>query len=82
MRIGRESGLDHRLLQNGDRVSGVYRRPIDLASGRFALIEDGKQFSLVPWRPVVERELGREVSGLVRAGGVSWTLGRDRGISI
>ncbi len=82
MRIARETGLDHRLLQNGDRVSGIYRRPIDLASGRFALIEDGKQFSLVPWRPVVERELGREVSGLVRAGGVSWTLGRDRGISI
>ena len=81
-RLARETGLQHRAVSDGDRVSGVYRKSVDLASGRFALIDDGKQFSLVPWRPVVERELGREVSGVVRGAGVSWAFGRDRGPEI
>ena len=81
-RIARETGLRHLAVRDGDRVSGVYQKSVDLASGRFAIVEDGKQFSLVPWRPVVERELGREVSGVVRGAGISWSLGRDRGLGI
>jgi dihydropteroate synthase type 1 len=63
-------------------VSGIYRRRVDLASGRFALIEDGHQFLLVPWRPIVDRQLGREVSGVLRGGSMSWNLGRERGLGI
>lgn len=81
-KIARSTGLTHRSVGDGDRISGIYRQPIDLASGRFAMVDDGKQFSLVPWRPIVERELGREVFGIVRGGGVSWTLGRDRGLGV
>jgi type IV secretory pathway VirD2 relaxase len=82
-RIAAETGLERRVLEEGDRFDGVYRRRVDLVSGRFALIDDGKQFVLVPWRPIVERELGREVAGVMRpGGGVSWTLGLDRGPSI
>ncbi len=81
-RIGRETGLRHLAVTDGDRVSGVYRKSVDLASGRFAMVDDGKQFSLVPWRPVVERELGREVSGVVRGSGVSWDLGRGHGLGL
>jgi type IV secretory pathway VirD2 relaxase len=81
-RVARETGLAHHQPGEGEHVSGIYRRRLDLASGRFALIEDGDRFALVPWRPVVERELGREVSGVVRGGGVSWTLGRARGLEI
>ena len=78
-----ETGLDRRVLEEGDRFEGVYRRRLDLVSGRFALIDDGKQFMLVPWRPIVDRELGREAIGIVRAGGgIAWTLGYDRGPSI
>ena len=80
--IAEQTGLRHHAPSDGDRVSGVYRKSIDLVSGRFALVDDGKQFSLVPWRPVVERELGREVSGVVRGAGVSWAFGRDRGPEI
>ena len=75
-------GLAYRAVEEGERVSGIYRRPVDLASGRFALIEDGQQFVLVPWRPIVERQLGREVSGVLRGGSVSWNLGRERGLGI
>jgi Protein of unknown function (DUF3363) len=81
-RIARDTGLEYRPLQEGERVSGIYRRRVDLASGRFALIEDERQFALVPWRPIVERQLGREVSGVLRAGSVSWSLRRERGLGI
>jgi Protein of unknown function (DUF3363) len=61
--ISRQTGLAHRPVEEGDDVSGIYRRRVDLASGRFALIEDGQQFSLMPWRPIVDRQLGREGVG-------------------
>jgi hypothetical protein len=43
---------------------------------------NAKRFILVPWRPVVERALGREVVGLVTDGGISSQIGRDRGVSL
>lgn len=40
---------------DGEQVSGVYRRSVDLASGRFAIIEKTREFSLVPWKASMER---------------------------
>ena len=80
--IGRETGLGFSETSEGGRVEGVLRRRLDLASGRFAMIENGRDFSLVPWRPVLARAVGREVSGVLRRGSISWTLGRERGIEI
>jgi type IV secretory pathway VirD2 relaxase len=81
-RIARDTGLEYRPIEEGGGVSGIYRRPVDLASGRFALIEDGRQFVLVPWRPIVERQLGRAVSGVLHGGSISWNLRRERGLGI
>jgi len=61
------------------RVSGLYVEKIDLVSGRFAVIADPRAFMLVPWRPVIENQLGKQLSGIVREDGVSWTFGRQRG---
>jgi hypothetical protein len=80
--IASQTGLAFRPVEEGDHVSGIYRRRVDLASGRFALIEDGHQFLLVPWRPIVDRHLGREVSGVLQAGSISWNLRRERGLGI
>lgn len=66
----------------GDTIRGTYREAIQLASGRHALVENAQEFTLVPWRPVIERSLGREVVGLVTDGGISWQIGRDRGLGI
>ncbi len=78
-----ESGKMFQEQVPGARIEGVVRRRVDLHSGRFALIENAHEFSLVPWRPVLERAIGREVSGRVRSGAtISWTLGRERGIEI
>ena len=64
--------------QTDERIKGFYRRRIDLLSGRFALVERAHDFTLVPWRPVLERHQGKTVSGLVRGDSVSWTIGRGR----
>jgi hypothetical protein len=77
-----ELGLNYVETKSGEKVEGVYRRHVDLASGRFAVIEKAREFTLVPWRPVLERHLGKQVAGVVRGDSISWTLGRQRGPSI
>jgi hypothetical protein len=52
---------------------------LDLASGRFAMIDDGLGFQLVPWKPLLKRELGRQVAGVMLPGGVEWGFGKKRG---
>jgi type IV secretory pathway VirD2 relaxase len=74
-----ELGLDYTETRSGERIEGIYRRSLDLASGRFAVIEKSREFTLVPWRPVLERSLGKQVFGIVRGETVSWTLSRQRG---
>ena len=80
--IAGETGLQHRLVADGERVSGVYRRSVMLASGRFAMLDDGIGFSLVPWKPVIEQRLGQTFGVVIRGGGASWDLGRQKGPSI
>lgn len=78
-----ETGLLHRPSSEGEHVAGTYRQRLVLASGRFAMIDDGIGFQLVPWRPALERHLGREVSGIATARGqVTWSMGRKIGLSI
>lgn len=77
--IASETRLHHYPVVDGERVSGVYRRTVLLTSGRFAMLDDGIGFSLVPWRPVIEPRLGLSVTAVMRNGGVSWTLGRQQG---
>ena len=80
--ISTETGLAHRLVTDGQRVTGIYRCNVQLASGRFAMLDDGMRFSLVPWKPVIEQRLGQTLTAVVRGGGVSWEFGRSRGRSI
>ncbi|WPC06214.1 relaxase/mobilization nuclease and DUF3363 domain-containing protein [Pseudomonas benzenivorans] len=80
--ITAQTGMQYRPAVEGERVSGVYRRSLQLASGRFALLDDGIGFSLVPWKPVIEQKLGQSLSAVVQGNGVSWQLGRQRGPSI
>lgn len=82
-RLAEESGLPHVAATPGESVAGVYRRRLSLASGRFAMIDDGLGFTLVPWSPTLERHLGRQVAGVARAdGGVDWTFSRKRSLSL
>ena len=64
--------------QPGRVVEGKLTRCVNLMSGRFALVEQSKEFTLVPWRPVLEKQIGNQISGIMRGDGVSWQFGRNR----
>jgi type IV secretory pathway VirD2 relaxase len=76
--LSEELGLPYAEARPGERVEGTYRRAVDLASGRMAVIEKAREFTLVPWRPVLDRHVGRSVSGVLRGDTISWTIGRQR----
>ena len=80
--IAAETGLEHRPIADGQRAAGIYRRSVMLASGRYAMLDDGMGFSLVPWKPVIEQRLGQQLAATVRGGSVSWELGRQRGPAV
>ncbi|KQU86402.1 hypothetical protein ASD00_31435 [Ensifer sp. Root31] len=83
-RVGGElaasKGLPFRAAADGETVTGKFTGTLQLSSGKFAVVEQSHEFTLVPWRPVIDRQLGREVSGIVQSGSVSCQLGRQRGI--
>src|SRR3954447_12291819 len=82
-KISAETGLPYHSPAEGETFAGVYRQRVTLASGRFAMIDDGLGFSLVPWTPSLERQLGRQVSGVARSGGtMDWSFGRKRGLGL
>jgi type IV secretory pathway VirD2 relaxase len=82
-RLEAETGLPARPATVSGSVGGNFRRRIDLASGRFAMLEGSLGIQLVPWTPSLDRHLGREVAGIVRHGGsIEWTLGRQRGLEV
>jgi type IV secretory pathway VirD2 relaxase len=81
--IAAETGLSYRPSAKGEHVAGIYRRRVTLSSGRFAMIDDGLGFQLVPWRPALEQQLGRQVSGVMMPGDkVDWSFGRKRGLGL
>ena len=49
---GAERRLAFHSIGEGETVRGRLLGSVQLASGRFAMIDDGLGFSLVPWRPV------------------------------
>ncbi len=73
-------GLPFRAATDGESVSGKFTGTVHLSSGKFAVVEKSHEFTLVPWRPIIDRQLGREVMGIVQGGSVSWQLGRQRGL--
>jgi len=80
--IAADTGREHRPVADGQRVAGIYRRSVMLASGRYAMLDDGMGFSLVPWKPVIDQRLGQQIAATVRGGGVSWEIGRQRNLGI
>ncbi|PYE85188.1 relaxase/mobilization nuclease domain-containing protein [Phyllobacterium leguminum] len=82
-RLTIETGQPFNRAGNGEYVTGTYRQRFALASGRFAMIDDGLGFQLVPWVPSLEKQLGKHVSGVTRNdGGIDWSFGRKRGLSL
>jgi hypothetical protein len=86
-RVGKEMaaerGLTYSPSRPGEYVSGLLAGVANLASGRFAMIEDGLGFQLVPWQPVLEKRLDQHISGVRRDdGGIEWSFSRKRQIGL
>ncbi|PWB79620.1 MAG: type VI secretion protein, partial [Methylocystaceae bacterium] len=82
-KLSAETGLPCTQATAGNQISGVYRQRLALASGRFAMIDDGLGFQFVPWSPTLEKKLGQHVSGITRDdGGIEWSIGRKRGLGL
>lgn len=82
--LSKQLGRTYEPLVSGlRRVEGRLNGHIDLASGRFAVIEQRSlEFTLVPWRDRLEHQRGKSISGIIHHGGIDWRLGRQRGLGI
>ncbi|MGX9181812.1 DUF3363 domain-containing protein [Mesorhizobium sp. BHbdii] len=86
-RVGRMIAAERRLsftqAKPGEHVSGRLAGAANLAPGRFAMIDDGTGFQLVPWQPVLEKRVGQHVTGIAPdTGGIEWNFGRKRGVGL
>jgi hypothetical protein len=82
-RITAETGKVWRPVQGGGAVAGAFTRRLDLASGRFAMIDDGLGFQLVPWKPSLERRRGLTIAGAIAPdGGLDPNPARRRGLAL
>lgn len=82
IKISGEIGKQYVPSNKGDHVEGIYTKSVELASGRFAIVEQSKEFNLVPWRSVLERSRNQSVSGKVGGSGISWHVSKRRGIEV
>ena len=81
--LSRELGLTFTEARHGEAVAGTLQRVVQVGDAMFALVERAHEFSLVPWKPALETQIGKSVVGVMRDGGdISWTIGRSRGMGI
>lgn len=80
--LGKETEQTYRAVKEGEQVTGIYRTSIQLVSGRFAMLDDGMGFNLVPWKPVIEQRMGQRITAIVRSSRVTWELGRTYGVEM
>ena len=67
-------------VEQGETLQGFYQKPVDLAQGRFAVVGNSKEFTLVPWRPAIERHRGQPLIAKGGTNGITWTPEKSRGI--
>ncbi|WP_033453278.1 DUF3363 domain-containing protein [Bordetella bronchiseptica] len=79
-KLAAQTGLTYQPMGEDGQASGVYRRSVMLASGRYAMLDDGLGFTLVPWRPVLAQRLGESMSVTVENGRSVWEFGHQRGL--
>lgn len=77
-RLAGQLGKTFEPAHDGARIAGVIARRVDLESGSYALVERSRDFTLVQWRDVLERNIGKAASGILRSDGINWQFGRGR----
>jgi type IV secretory pathway VirD2 relaxase len=77
--LSTELGLTHAHLVEGERIAGTFNRSVDLASGKYAVVQKSKEFTLVLWRPELEQFRGKSLSGTASNQGINWDWNGKRG---
>jgi len=77
--ISKELGLVPTHVAEDERIVGTFSRSINIASGKYVVIQKAKEFTLVPWRPELEQSRGKLVSGTAGSKGINWDWNRARG---
>ncbi len=80
--LSNELGLTHTQLVEGEKISGTFNRSVDLASGKYAVIQKSKEFTLVPWRPELEQFRGKPLSGTAGSQGINWDWNAKRQMGV
>ncbi|MDP8997677.1 MAG: DUF3363 domain-containing protein [Pseudomonadota bacterium] len=80
--LSNQLGLSHTQLVEGERIEGTFNRSVNLASGKYAVIQKSKEFTLVPWRPEMEQFRGKALSGTASNQGINWDWNMKRGQSL
>ncbi|MBL4595876.1 MAG: DUF3363 domain-containing protein [Robiginitomaculum sp.] len=62
IKLQKELGLSYQPEAVGERRKGQVHKTIKLASGRFSVLQKGKEFSLVPWRQAIRIGKGKGMS--------------------
>jgi hypothetical protein len=75
-----QTGHTYHAMHDGMRATGICRGSVQLASGKFTVLDDGRSFSLVPWQPVVEQRIGKRMTAVVHGPFASWQFGKQNGI--
>ncbi len=73
-----KTGEVYQPLSTGDQFRGRYKGYVDLGQGRMALLANGKEFTLVPWRRDLNHLRGRNLSIQRTRSGIVFSMGRDR----
>ncbi len=78
--LQQETGKTWRPLRDSETCSCFYRRDVQLASGRFAVLDDRTEIFLVPWRASMSRFIRQQVSVEVHGATMNWKLMRGPGV--
>jgi len=73
-----KTGEIYQPVSTGDQFRGSYKGHLDLGQGRIALLSNGKEFTLVPWRRDLIHLRGRDLSIQRTRSGISFSIARSR----
>jgi Protein of unknown function (DUF3363) len=78
-----ERGRTFTVAKSGEHVGGTFIGSAQLKTGRFAMLDDGIGFQLVPWQPVLDKRIGQHITGTERdGGGIEWSFVRKRAMGL
>ena len=78
--VAKEMGKSYATTRPGDQIEGILRKGIVIGGRKYAVVDRGQDFTLVPWRPVLEKHIDKTVSGLYRESGINWTVSRGHNL--